>query len=64
MAYKYIKWLDEITMEDLPLVGGKNASLGEMYNALTPKGINIPYALPLPRKLIGILLTAITLGRR
>ena len=43
MGYKYIKWLDEITMEDLPLVGGKNASLGEMYNALSPKGINIPY---------------------
>ncbi len=39
---KYIKWYEEITMEDLPLVGGKNASLGEMFQELTPKGINIP----------------------
>jgi len=29
-------------MKDLALVGGKNGSLGEMYNELTPKGINIP----------------------
>ncbi len=43
MSFKYIKWLDEITMDDLPLVGGKNASLGEMFNALVPKGINVPY---------------------
>jgi len=39
---KYIKWFSEISMDDLPLVGGKNASLGEMFQALTPKGINIP----------------------
>ena len=39
---KYIKWYEELTMEDLPLVGGKNASLGEMFQELTPKGINIP----------------------
>jgi len=26
----------------VPLVGGKNASLGEMYSRLTPKGINVP----------------------
>ncbi len=39
---KYIKWYEELTMEDLPLVGGKNASLGEMFRELTPKGINIP----------------------
>ena len=41
-AFQYIKWFDEIRMEDLPLVGGKNASLGEMYGALRPKGIRIP----------------------
>lgn len=33
---------DEIKIEDTPLVGGKNAALGEMYSALTPLGINIP----------------------
>jgi pyruvate, water dikinase len=31
-----------ISLEDLPETGGKNASLGEMYNKLTPLGIHIP----------------------
>ena len=39
---KYIKWFDDIRIEDIPLVGGKNASLGEMYSALRPKGVKIP----------------------
>ena len=40
---KFILWFNEIWIEDVPLVGGKNASLGEMYTNLTPKGVNIPY---------------------
>lgn len=40
--YRFIKWFDEISIKDLPLVGGKNASLGEMYSSLTAKGIKIP----------------------
>jgi pyruvate, water dikinase len=39
---KYIRWFEEITIDDVPLVGGKNASLGEMYRELTSKGIKIP----------------------
>jgi pyruvate,water dikinase len=39
---KHIRWFDETTIDDLPLVGGKNASLGEMYRELTSKGVNIP----------------------
>lgn len=39
---KFILWFSEISMKDLPLVGGKNASLGEMYRNLTKRGINIP----------------------
>jgi pyruvate,water dikinase len=31
----------EIRSEDLPIVGGKNASLGEMWNTLRPLGINV-----------------------
>lgn len=34
--------LNTVSMGDLPLVGGKNASLGEMLQQLTPKGINVP----------------------
>jgi pyruvate,water dikinase len=37
-----VLWFDEIGIKDVPLVGGKNASLGEMYQELTPKGVNIP----------------------
>ncbi|MGQ9735303.1 MAG: phosphoenolpyruvate synthase [Thermaceae bacterium] len=38
----YIKFFHEIELEDLPLVGGKNASLGEMIRALSPLGIRVP----------------------
>lgn len=37
-----IKWFADIGLEDLPLVGGKNASLGELVRALTDKGVKVP----------------------
>ncbi len=48
---KFVLWFDEITKNDIPLVGGKNANLGEMYQNLTQtesktfKGekISVPY---------------------
>ena len=39
----YIAWFDEIGKNDVLLVGGKNASLGEMYKNLSSKGIRVPY---------------------
>ena len=39
---QYIKWFNELGIEDVDLVGGKNASLGEMYQNLTNEGIRIP----------------------
>jgi pyruvate, water dikinase len=39
---KYIRWFNDIKIEDVPLVGGKNASLGEMYSELTTAGVKIP----------------------
>ena len=39
---KFILRFDEIGIEDVPYVGGKNASLGEMYTNLVPKGVHIP----------------------
>ncbi len=39
----FVVWLDELTIEDIPVAGGKNASLGEMIKNLSPLGINIPY---------------------
>jgi len=39
---QYIRWFNEISINDIPSVGGKNASLGEMYQELMPQGIKIP----------------------
>jgi pyruvate, water dikinase len=38
----YIRWFNDTRLEDVSLVGGKNASLGEMYRELTSQGIQIP----------------------
>jgi pyruvate,water dikinase len=39
---KHILFFNQISINDIAKVGGKNASLGEMYNQLNPKGIGIP----------------------
>ncbi len=39
---RYIRLFEEITAADVALVGGKTASLGEMYGALRPRGVLIP----------------------
>ncbi|OAI12385.1 phosphoenolpyruvate synthase [Methylomonas koyamae] len=41
-AYRYIRWFNQLSIQDIPLVGGKNASLGEMYRALAGEGIRVP----------------------
>ena len=37
-----VLWFEEVGIVDIPLVGGKNASLGEMIRQLQPKGVNVP----------------------
>jgi len=49
-SQKFILWLKEINLKDVPLVGGKNASLGEMYVRLSKKGVNIPDGFALSTK--------------
>ncbi len=39
---RYIRWFEELSIDDVGLVGGKNASLGEMYRELTPEGVLVP----------------------
>ena len=39
---RFVKWFEEIEAKDIALVGGKNASLGEMIKNLSNKGLNIP----------------------
>ncbi|MCG6985637.1 MAG: phosphoenolpyruvate synthase [Thiocapsa sp.] len=38
----YVRWLSELGMDDVPVVGGKNASLGEMIQNLTDVGVLVP----------------------
>ena len=42
MNQRYVMWFDELQLKDIPEVGGKNASLGEMRQNLQKKGVNIP----------------------
>lgn len=37
-----VLWLNEVGIGDISLVGGKNASLGEMLQQLAPRGVNVP----------------------
>jgi pyruvate,water dikinase len=38
----YVRWLENIRLNDIPEVGGKNASLGELYSVLAAEGIRVP----------------------
>ncbi len=39
---KFVKWFEEVGAKDVALVGGKNASLGEMIRNLGKEGVNVP----------------------
>ena len=39
---KYVRFFEEVGIDDVPLVGGKNASLGEMYRELGSDGVRVP----------------------
>lgn len=38
----YVRWFADLTQNDIPIVGGKNANLGEMVSALKKEGIRVP----------------------
>ena len=42
MFEEFNKWFEELKIEDVPSVGGKNASLGEMIRSLGEKGVSVP----------------------
>lgn len=39
---KFVKWFEDINNQDVPTVGGKNASLGEMIRSLGSEGVRVP----------------------
>ncbi len=42
MNYRFVRFFKDLKIDDIPVVGGKNASLGEMYRELTPQGVKVP----------------------
>ncbi len=42
VATDYVRWFDQVSIEDVASVGGKNASLGEMYQSLASRGVRVP----------------------
>ena len=42
---RWVRFFHEVGLEDVPLVGGKNASLGEMIRELSPLGVRVPEGL-------------------
>lgn len=41
--FQYVRFFEQFGIADVPLVGGKNASLGEMYRELSDEGVLVPY---------------------
>ena len=39
---RYVRWFNSLSIKDVPLVGGKNASLGEMFRTLKKEKIDVP----------------------
>ncbi|MFH1917294.1 MAG: phosphoenolpyruvate synthase [Nanoarchaeota archaeon] len=46
----FILWFDQIGIDDVPRVGGKNASLGEMFTHLTSQGVGVPNGFAITAK--------------
>jgi pyruvate,water dikinase len=42
MIEEFVKWFEDLQISDVPSVGGKNASLGEMIRTLGKKGVRVP----------------------
>jgi len=40
-SQRYIRWFDEISLDDIAEVGGKTASLGELHSVLGPQGVRV-----------------------
>ncbi|WP_373199375.1 phosphoenolpyruvate synthase [Mycobacterium marinum] len=42
-SFSYVRFFEEFGIEDVPQVGGKNASLGEMFQKLSQQGVRVPH---------------------
>src|SRR5579864_1942858 len=54
----YVRWFNDLRLNDVPLVGGKNASLGELYSTLAAQGVRVPQGFALTAEAYREALTA------
>ena len=47
---RYVRFFEEFGIDDVPLVGGKNASLGEMFQKLSSQGVRVPHGFAISAK--------------
>ena len=64
MPTDYVRWFSDIRLGDVPLVGGKNASLGELYSTLTEQGVRVPNGFALIADAYRDALTAAGAGKQ
>ncbi|MGZ7020616.1 MAG: phosphoenolpyruvate synthase [Ilumatobacteraceae bacterium] len=43
LTSRYVRFFEDMGIDDVPLVGGKNASLGEMFQKLSDQGVRVPH---------------------
>ena len=55
---EHVRWFSSLRLQDVPLVGGKNASLGEMYANLADAGVRVPNGFALTAEAYRDALTA------
>ncbi len=60
----YIRFFETVGIKDVALVGGKNASLGEMYQNLSPLGVNVPNGFSTTKDAYNLLLSQNKLDER
>lgn len=60
---EFTLWFNEIGIDDIPVVGGKNASLGEMYGELQAEGIAVPNGFAITADAYRLFLRAAALDR-
>ncbi|MGH8273346.1 MAG: phosphoenolpyruvate synthase [Gammaproteobacteria bacterium] len=64
MAQKYIRFFRDIGVDDVPHVGGKSASLGEMYQALSDQGVRVPNGYAITAEAYRYLIKSANLERK
>ena len=61
---EYIRFFETVGINDVGLVGGKNASLGEMYQHLARSGVNVPNGFSTTKDAYDLLLSQNGLSER